>query len=240
MIKILLIEDDRDIQSINSFFLTSKGHEVCCAYSCAEGYEKARTYDPDCIVLDVNLPDGTGLELCPRLRTVTKAPIIFLSCMDTEDDKIAGLLTGGDDYMTKPYSVKELEARVQVCMRRNASPVPATASAVALNVLEFGPLRIDLTFEKVLVGEEVISISKKAFGMLTVLAQNPGQCISAEQLYERVWEMTSLGDLRTVHVHIFNLRKRLDQAMPDHQFIRTAWGKGYCFVPPDSREAAQA
>ncbi len=235
MIKILLIEDDRDIQSINSFFLRSKGHDVNCAFSCEEGYEKVRSYEPDCIVLDVNLPDGTGLELCPRLRTVTQAPIIFLSCMDTEDDKIAGLLTGGDDYMTKPYSVKELEARVQVCMRRNNSPIPATA--VALNVLEFGPLRIDLTFEKVFVGDELISISKKAFGMLTVLAQHPGQCISAEQLYETVWEMTSLGDLRTVHVHIFNLRKRLDQAMPDHQFIRTAWGKGYCFVPPDSREA---
>ncbi len=238
MIKILLVEDDRDIQSINSFFLRSKGHDVSCAYSCAEGYEKARSYEPDCIVLDVNLPDGTGLELCPRLRTFTDVPIIFLSCMDTEDDKIAGLLTGGDDYMTKPYSVKELEARIQVSIRRHSAPAP-TGTAVQLNVLEFPPLRIDLTFEKVFVGDECLNISKKAFGMLTVLAQRPGQCISAEELYETVWEMASFGDLRTVHVHIFNLRKRLDQAMPDHQFIRTAWGKGYCFVPPGQEAAAE-
>jgi DNA-binding response OmpR family regulator len=238
MAKILLIEDDRDIQSINSFFLRSKGHDVSCVYSCAEGYEKARTYAPDCIVLDVNLPDGTGLDLCPRLRSVTSVPIIFLSCMDTEDDKIAGLLTGGDDYITKPYSVKELEARIQVSLRRQNTPI-GTGAAVPLNVLEFSPLRIDLTFEKVFVGDTQINISKKAFGMLTMLAQHPEQCISAEQLYETVWEMTSLGDLRTVHVHIFNLRKRLDQAMPDHQFIRTAWGKGYCFVPPGQKAAAK-
>ena len=238
MIKILLIEDDRDIQSINSFFLKSKGHDIACAFSCAEGFEKARSYEPDCIVLDVNLPDGTGLELCPRLRTVTSAPIIFLSCMDTEDDKIAGLLTGGDDYMTKPYSVKELEARIQVSIRRKATP-PQTGSAVQINVLEYPPIKIDLTFEKVFIHDEQLNISKKAFGMLTVLAQRPGQCISAEELYETVWEMTSLGDLRTVHVHIFNLRKRLDQAMPEHQCIRTAWGKGYCFVPPGAQEAAE-
>ncbi len=237
MIKILLIEDDRDIQSINSFFLHSKGHDVTCAYSCAEGFEKVQSYVPDCIVLDVNLPDGTGLELCPRLRTVTDSPIIFLSCMDTEDDKIAGLLTGGDDYMTKPYSVKELEARIQVAMRKRVATAQAS-NAVQLNVLEFPPLRIDLTFEKVFVHDAALNISKKAFGMLTVLAQHPGQCISAEQLYETVWEMTSLGDLRTVHVHIFNLRKCLDQAMPEHQVIRTAWGKGYCFVPPGGQEAA--
>jgi DNA-binding response OmpR family regulator len=237
MAKILLIEDDRDIQSINSFFLRSKGHDVSCAFSCAEGYEKTRSYEPECIVLDVNLPDGTGLDLCPRLRTITAAPIIFLSCMDTEDDKIAGLLTGGDDYMTKPYSVKELEARIQVSIRRKAAPTP-TGTAVPVNVLEFPPLKIDITFEKVFVGDEPLNISKKAFGMLTMLAQHPNQCISAEELYEHVWEMTSLGDLRTVHVHIFNLRKRLDQAMPSHQFIRTAWGKGYCFVPPGTQEAA--
>ena len=194
---------------------------------------------PDCIVLDVNLPDGTGLDLCPRLRAITEAPIIFLSCMDTEDDKIAGLLTGGDDYMTKPYSVKELEARVQVSIRRKVA-LPQTGAAVPINVLEFPPLKIDLTFEKVFIRDEALSISKKAFGMLSLLAQRPGQCISAEELYETEWEMTSLGDLRTVHVHIFNLRKRLDQAMPEHQFIRTAWGKGYCFVPFGAQEAAEA
>jgi DNA-binding response OmpR family regulator len=231
MTKILLIEDDRDIQSINSFFLRSKGHDVSCAYSCAEGYEKAQSYVPDCIVLDVNLPDGTGLDLCPRLRTVTSVPIIFLSCMDTEDDKIAGLLTGGDDYITKPYSVKELEARIQVSLRRRTVPA-VNGAAVPVNIVEFPPLRIDLTFEKVFIGETQINISRKAFGMLTMLARHPGQCLSAEQLYETVWDRKSLGDLRTVHVHIFNLRKRLDQALPEHQFIRTAWGKGYCFVPP--------
>jgi len=235
MAKVLLIEDDKDIQSINSFFLRNKGHDVACAYTCAEGYEKTKNYKPNCIVLDVNLPDGTGLDLCPRLREISEAPIIFLSCMDTEDDKIAGLLTGGDDYMTKPYSVKELEARIQVSMRKRTAPTPS--NAVKLNVLEYPPLKIDLTFEKAFVNDEPLNISKKAFGMLTVLAQNPGECINAEQLYETVWEMTSLGDLRTVHVHIFNLRKSLDQAMPEHQVIRTAWGKGYCFVPPGSQEA---
>ncbi len=233
MTKVLLIEDDQDIQSINSFFLRSRGFDVACAYTCAEGLAQTKAFEPDCIVLDVNLPDGTGLELCPQLREVTEAPIIFLSCMDTEDDKIAGLLTGGDDYMTKPYSVKELEARILVCIRRHA--VPNTPS-VPVNIIEYPPLKIDLTFEKVYVGEEVLNISKKAFGMLTVLAQHPGECISAEQLYEQVWEMSSLGDLRTVHVHIFNLRKRLEQAVPNHQFIRTAWGKGYCFVPPGMQE----
>ena len=238
MMKILLIEDDEDIQSINSFFLRSKGHDAACAFTCAEGLEKARSYQPDCIVLDVNLPDGTGLDLCPRLHEVTEAPIIFLSCMDTEDDKIAGLLTGGDDYITKPYSVKELEARIQVCLRRQAAPAAMPQGVVQRTVIEYPPLRIDLTFEKAYVGDELLNISKKAFGMLTMLAQHPGDCISAEQLYEKVWEMTSLGDLRTVHVHIFNLRKRLDQAAPEHQFIRTAWGKGYCFVPPGGQEAA--
>lgn len=233
MIKILLIEDDEDIQSINSFFLRSKGHEVHCAYSCAEGLAKTKEVMPDCIVLDVNLPDGTGLELCPNLREVTDAPIIFLSCMDTEDDKIAGLLTGGDDYMTKPYSVKELEARIQVCARRkDAVPLPPDQD----NIISFPPLKIDLMFERVYIGEEQIPCPKKAFGMLVMLAQHPGECINAEQLYEKVWEMPSMGDLRTVHVHIFNLRKKLEQAMPDHQFIRTAWGKGYCFVPPGQED----
>ena len=238
MVKLLLIEDDRDIQSINSFFLRSKGYEVECAFSCAEGYDKTTSVKPDCIVLDINLPDGTGLDLCPRLRGLTQAPIIFLSCMDTEDDKIAGLLTGGDDYITKPYSVKELEARIQVAMRRRAPADTTVESALLSNALLFPPLRIDKTLERVYIGDEELNISKKAFGMLLLLAQHPGECIRAEELYETVWGMTSLGDLRTVHVHIFNLRKRLEQAMPEHRCIRTAWGKGYCFVPPGPQEAA--
>ncbi|MDR3052021.1 MAG: response regulator transcription factor [Oscillospiraceae bacterium] len=236
MAKLLLIEDDQDIQSINSFFLRSRGHEVACAYTCEEGLARARAFEPECMVLDVNLPDGSGLDLCPRLRLFTDAPIIFLSCMDTEDDKIAGLLTGGDDYMTKPYSVKELEARILVCLRRHAAPPPGPT--VQVNLIEYPPLRIDLTFEKVYVGDEALSISRKAMDMLIVLAQHPGECISAEELYEKVWGMSSLGDLRTVHVHIFNLRKRLEEAAPNHQFIRTAWGRGYCFVPPGVMEAA--
>lgn len=233
MTKTLLIEDDQDIQSINAFFLRSKGHEVACAFTCVQGLEMTRQFRPDVIVLDVNLPDGTGLELCPKLREITQAPVIFLSCMDTEDDKIAGLLTGGDDYMTKPYSVKELEARIQVCLRRKTAPIPA--GTVAQEVIEYPPLKIDLTFEKLYVGVEHIPCPKKAFGMLVMLAQSPGQCISAEKLYEKVWEMESFGDLRTVHVHIFNLRKKLEQAVPEHQYIRTAWGKGYCFVPPGAQ-----
>ena len=120
MDKLLLIEDDPDIQNINAFFLRSRGYEVRCAYTCAQGLQACAQMRPDVIVLDVNLPDGSGLELCPRLKAAHECPTIFLSCMDTEDDKIAGLLTGGDDYMTKPYSVKELEARIRVCLRRSA------------------------------------------------------------------------------------------------------------------------
>lgn len=235
MDKILLIEDDKDIQSINTFFLKSRGYEVRCAYSCEEGLHACRAFEPEVIVLDVNLPDGTGLELCPKLKAVTPCPIIFLSCMDTEDDKIAGLLTGGDDYMTKPYSVKELEARIRVCLRRSA---PAQDKAAGRSVLRFGPLSIDMTSECALVGEERLNLPRKAFLILCYLARHPGECVSAQQIYEEVWGLKSMGDLRTVHVHMFNLRKYLDQAVPQHEFIQTAWGKGYCFVPADEQEQA--
>lgn len=233
MEKILLIEDDRDIQSINTFFLKSRGYEVHCAYSCEEGLSACRAVSPEVIVLDVNLPDGTGLELCPRLKAVTSCPIIFLSCMDTEDDKIAGLLTGGDDYMTKPYSVKELEARIRVCLRRSA---PQQSASSPRSVLSFPPLSIDLSSECALVGEERLNLPKKAFLILCFLAKHPGECVSAQQIYEEVWGLKSIGDLRTVHVHMFNLRKVLDQAVPQHEFVQTAWGKGYCFTPPQSAE----
>lgn len=233
MDKLLLIEDDPDIQNINAFFLRSRGYEVRCAYTCAQGLQACREMRPDVIVLDVNLPDGSGLDLCPQLKAAHECPTIFLSCMDTEDDKIAGLLTGGDDYMTKPYSVKELEARIRVCLRRSAGQAGPARPA---SVLSFPPLTVDVAGECAFVGEERLSLPRKAFLILCLLARRPGECVGAQEIYEEVWGLSSVGDLRTVHVHMYNLRRTLDQAVPEHEFIQTVWGRGYRFVPQERGE----
>lgn len=221
MIKILLIEDDEDIQSINAFFLRSKGHEVHCAFSCAQGLDMCKAKMPDCIVLDVNLPDGTGLDLCPRLRQVTQAPIIFLSCMDTEDDKIAGLLTGGDDYMTKPYSVRELLARINAQIRRNKvfdrmdegveSPRPSVMYDKEARVIAIRGINIFM--------------SHKEYAIITKLVASAGELVPKGELMALV-----SGEESTLFTCIKRIRSKLE--MDDVLgSIETIFGEGYKYIP---------
>lgn len=237
--KILVADDDKDTRDLLDMYLTKNNFRVTTAPNGTSVLNLITTGQPDLIILDVLMPGLDGFEVCQAIRKESDVPILFLSAKESDIDKILGLGVGGDDYMTKPFSLAELVARVKAHLRRNRTlnkslinKKTATVHDTMQHILKFPNLEIDLQSYIVRVNGSTVSLPAKEFHLLSLLARNPNKVFSVEQLFETVWGVDSLGDHRTVMVHISNLRKKIE---PDHtnpQYISTIRGIGYKFNSP--------
>lgn len=230
--RILLVDDDPDILEVNRVLLSNEGYEVSTAMTISQTLEKVATNSYDCIVLDIMLPDGSAYDLPAKLRVYTKSPIIFLSARDQLEDKITGFRVGGDDYMTKPYSLQELSARISAHIRRNM-----TSDGL---LMEFPPLTINLKTREVTLNNHVVLLTNREFDILRLLAETPNVIVPFTRIYSLVWGDDGMCDNHLVMVNISYLRKKMEKAAPDIQFVKTEWGSGYSFAYPPIRNTLRA
>ena len=216
---ILVVEDETSIASFVAAYLRNAGYTVKAAATAQAALLQLAGESPALIVLDLNLPDGDGVELCRRIRKTSDVPILMLTARDEDIDKIIGLEVGADDYMTKPFNPRERVARVKSILRRAAPERRRTES----EELQHGDLTINSGKREVHVGDEEIRLAPKEFDLLWELLDHRGIVLTRDQLLERVWGYTFAGDTRTVDVHVRQIRRKLGDASP----IVTVWGVGY-------------
>ncbi|MEW6404698.1 MAG: response regulator transcription factor [Chloroflexota bacterium] len=222
MTKILVVDDEPSIMNLVTAYLKPEGYEVYTATDGPSGLKAARTFKPDLIVLDVMLPGMDGLEVLSRLRRESEVYVILLTARTEETDKIVGLSVGADDYVTKPFSPRELVARVKAAVRRLKS---GTGSGAEGSVLSFRHVRIDSAARRVTVDDNPVDLTAIEFDLLLALAENRGRVLSREQLLEKVWGGTYYGEMRVVDVHLGHVRQKLGGG----EFITTVRGVGYRF-----------
>ena len=220
--KILIIDDESSIHTVLSAYLKAEEYEFQSAYDGSAGLVTARSFKPDIIVLDVMLPGMDGIELLANLRRESNVYVIMLTARSEETDKIVGLSVGADDYLTKPFSPRELVARIKSALRRLQNP---TGNSGEPTVLNFANLRIDVSARRVWVNENLIDLTSVEFDMLLVLAQHQSMVLSREQLLEKIWGYDFFGDTRVVDVHIGHIRQKLG----NESMIETIRGVGYRF-----------
>ncbi|MBI5953017.1 MAG: response regulator transcription factor [Chloroflexi bacterium] len=222
MAKILVIDDEPSITNLVTAYLKPEGYEVFVASDGNAGLKSARAFKPDLIILDVMLPGVDGIELLSRLRRESEVYVIMLTARTEETDKIVGLSVGADDYMTKPFSPRELVARVKAALRRLKSGAGSGAEG---SVLSFKQIRIDTGARTVLVDENPIELTAIEFDLLKSLAENRGRVLTREQLLEKVWGGEYFGEMRVVDVHLGHVRQKLGR----DDLIATVRGVGYRF-----------
>jgi len=234
---VLVVEDDPTLLSTLAYNLSREGYRVLTAADGESGLAAARReLDAlDLVVLDVMLPGISGFQVLRQLRAESDIPILMLSARGEEQDRIDGLELGADDYVVKPFALRELLARVRAGVRRRAVPAAQPPS-----VLFRGPLRIELERRRVLVEEHEVHLRPKEYGLLTALALEPGRVFTRQDLLDAVWGEEVIVDERTVDVHISWLRGKLTDAGLDASTIRTVYGVGYRFVVPDGPEAQES
>ncbi|WP_434577450.1 response regulator transcription factor [Thermoanaerobacterium thermosaccharolyticum] len=225
MSKILIIDDEKEIADLLKDSLERKGNTVLTAYNGKEGIEKAKEM-PDLIVLDIMMPDIDGYEVCRKIRDTVICPIVFLSAKQSEMDRIKGFALGGDDYVVKPFSLKELLARIDAHLRREKRAILLNEEGKRA-LLNFKHITIDLKSREVMVNGNPIGLTKKEFDVVELLSLHPGQVFSKEQIYEKVWGYDAEGDTTTVTEHIKNIRAKIENLDPDTEYIKTVWGIGY-------------
>lgn len=222
MTKILVVDDEPSITNLVSAYLKPEGYEVYTAADGISGLKAARAFKPDLVILDVMLPGMDGIELLSRLRRESEVYVIMLTARTEETDKIVGLSVGADDYVTKPFSPRELVARVKAALRRIEA---GAGSGGERSVLSFKHLRIDEGARKVSVDEIPIELTAIEFDLLRALAENRGRVLSREQLLEKVWGGEYFGEMRVVDVHLGHVRQKLGR----DELIATVRGVGYRF-----------
>lgn len=219
--KILIVDDEKAILNLISAYLKPEGYEVYTAADGPAGLQAARAYQPDLIVLDVMLPGMDGVEVLARLRRESSVYVIMLTAKTEETDKIVGLSVGADDYVTKPFSPRELVARIKAALRR----MKTGSEARAADMLQFQHVRIDRGSRQVWVDDQPVELTQTEFDLLAALAEHRGMVLSREQLLEKVWGYDYFGDMRVVDVHLGHLRQKLG----NDQLITTVRGVGYRF-----------
>ena len=224
--RILLVDDELSVQKLLGYPLRKDGYDVVPALDGREAIEAVRDQRFDLVVLDLMLPHVNGLEVCRRLRATSSVPIIMLTARDEESDKVQGLELGADDYITKPFSVREFRSRVKAVLRRAELTKGEEPSEAPI---EDGDLRIDFEKRSVVRGEKDISLTYVEFEILAALARNPGRVYNRMVLLERVWGDASYRDPRTVDVHIRHLREKLEHDPKVPELILTVRGVGYRF-----------
>ncbi|SCP99386.1 response regulator transcription factor [Anaerobium acetethylicum] len=227
MSKILIVEDEVSIAELEKDYLELSGFEVETEHTGDVGLKRALEEDFDLFVLDLMLPGVDGFEICKKIREKKNTPIIMVSAKKDDIDKIRGLGMGADDYMTKPFSPSELVARVKAHLARYERLI---GSSVQENeIVEIRGIRIDKTARRVYVNNEEKSFTTKEFDLLTFLAQNPNRVFTKEELFNKIWNMDSVGDIATVTVHIKKIREKIEYNTAKPQYIETIWGVGYRF-----------
>jgi DNA-binding response OmpR family regulator len=221
-IRVLIVDDEEDMRHLIQMYLENSGFEC---YQAANGEEAVKVYQEkalDLILLDIMMPNGSGFEVCEKIRQASNVPIIFLSAKGEEWDKVKALQLGGDDYLVKPFSPGELIARIHALLRRSGSVKQE------FETLQIGDISIDKKARRVLVKDENILLTLKEFELLLFFIKHQSHALSREQLLENIWGMDYIGSLRTVDTHIKTLRMKLGKA----DYIQTVWGIGYKFEVP--------
>ena len=225
--RILIVEDEESIADLEKDYLELSGFEVEVANDGETGLRRGLAVEFDLIILDLMLPGVDGFEICRQIRGQKNTPIIMVSAKKDDIDKIRGLGLGADDYMTKPFSPSELVARVKAHLARYERLIGSTAQKN--DIIEIRGIRIDKTARRVWVNEEEKQFTTKEFDLLTFLAENPNHVFTKDELFSKIWDMESIGDIATVTVHIKKIREKIEFNTAKPQYIETIWGVGYRF-----------
>lgn len=225
MSKILIVEDEEALSNPLAFLLGREGFQTIVVDNGLDALPVFDREGADLVLLDVMLPGMSGMEVCRKLREVSSVPIIMLTAKDSELDKVLGLELGADDYVTKPYSARELIARIRAVLRRRS----AETDSATESVLQGGPVRMDIDRHVVTVNGEEISMPLKEFELLEILLRNVGRVMTRGQLIERVWGADYVGDTKTLDVHIKRLRSKIEPDSSAPQYVVTVRGLGYKF-----------
>ncbi len=221
--KVLVVDDEKLIVKGIRFSLEQDGMEVDCAYDGEEALEKARAGQYDIILLDVMLPKLTGFEVCQQIREFSNVPVVMLTAKGDDMDKILGLDYGADDYITKPFNILEVKARLKAIMRRTG------AKEKQEKVVRYGDMSLDCEGRRVYISGREMNLTAKEFDVLELLAVNPNKVYSRENLLRIVWGADYPGDVRTVDVHIRRLREKIEANPSEPKYVHTKWGVGYFF-----------
>lgn len=224
--RVLVVDDEKLIVKGIRFSLEQDGMEVDCAYDGEEALEKAKSGTYDIILLDVMLPKLTGFEVCQQIRESSNVPVVMLTAKGDDMDKILGLEYGADDYITKPFNILEVKARLKAIMRRTASKEnKGNRSAM----LESGDMRLNREDRRVYIAGKEINLTSKEFEVLELLMSEPGKVYSRENLLKSIWGANYPGDVRTVDVHVRRLREKIEGNPSEPKYVATKWGTGYYF-----------
>ena len=225
--KILIVEDDLALAEGLRINMEAAGFLAEAVYNVQDAFLQLETAQADLLLLDINLPDGNGVEFAEKVRRMLNVPIIFLTARDMDEDMIAGFRAGADDYITKPFSPSEMVARVKAHLSRYERLI---GSGTPVNdIIEIRGLKIDKTARRVYVNGEEKNFTTKEFDLLAFLAQNPNHVFTKEELFSKIWDMESIGDIATVTVHIKKIREKIEMNTAKPQYIETIWGVGYRF-----------
>jgi DNA-binding response OmpR family regulator len=225
--RVLVAEDDEKQANLLRIYLEREGHSVQVVSDGRAALDRCRAFGPDLVVLDVMMPLVSGLDVCRILRGESDVPILLLTARNTEDDLLLGLDIGADDYLTKPYSPRELTARARALLRR-AGRVPADDMAV----LSVGDLRVDTGRFEVRLGERLVNLTAKEFGILQVLAAEPGRVFTRAQIIDRAFGFDHYVEHRTVDAHVMNLRRKIERDTTQPTYVQTVYGRGYRMGEP--------
>ena len=224
--KVLVVDDEKLIVKGIRFSLERDGMEVTCAYDGEEALRLAQENKFDMILLDIMLPKMDGFEVCQAIREFSNMPIVMLTAKGDDMDKILGLEYGADDYITKPFNILEVKARIKAIMRRTAASEPKEENS---KVIESGDLKLDCESRRLFVQGREINLTAKEFDLLELLVMNPNKVYSRENLLNLVWGYEYPGDVRTVDVHVRRLREKIEPNPSEPKYVHTKWGVGYFY-----------
>lgn len=224
--KVLVVDDEKLIVKGIRFSLEQDGMEVTCAYDGEEALHLAQENKFDMILLDIMLPKMDGFEVCQAIREFSNMPIVMLTAKGDDMDKILGLEYGADDYITKPFNILEVKARIKAIMRRTAASEPKEENS---KVIESGDLKLDCESRRLFVQGRAINLTAKEFDLLELLVMNPNKVYSRENLLNLVWGYEYPGDVRTVDVHVRRLREKIEPNPSEPKYVHTKWGVGYFY-----------
>ena len=222
--KILVVDDEELLVKGIRFNLQNEGYEVITGSDGIEALQLAQTQQPDLIILDVMMPNMDGLQACAKIREFSDVPIIMLTAKTEDIDKLMGFEQGADDYLTKPFNILELKARVRALLKRSGAHSPNNATELVI-----GPIRLDLNARNAYQSGALVDLTAKEFDVIEFLMRNPNRVYSREALLDTIWSYEYRSDIRTVDVHIRRLREKLEKNPADPQHIMTKWGVGYYF-----------
>ena len=225
--KVLVVDDEKLIVKGIRFSLEQEGMEVDCAYDGEEAYNMAKMKEYDMILLDVMLPKMDGFQVCQAIREFSDMPIIMLTAKGDDMDKILGLDYGADDYITKPFNILEVKARIKAIMRRTAG---SAKKEVVSAVIEKGDIRLDCDSRRLFILGNEINLTGREFELLELLVKNENKVYSREKLLEIVWGKDYPGDVRTVDVHVRRLREKIENNPSEPKYVHTKWGVGYYYI----------